>query len=96
MKNLIFLLMLTTISACAAKTPHPTMSGDQIGIVTMLPDRSIQMQLRSVECNGTIAHTAIEYHVGDKAYEMIRSEYGLVSPADSKPVIAGQLAPCPK
>jgi hypothetical protein len=86
-------LVFSLVAASAA--PRPTETGDQIGTVSMLPDRSLVMQLRSVECNGMIAENLVRVLPDQRDYQIILDQIGGLRPSETKPILAGPVQPCP-
>lgn len=84
-------LFLSGLQAMA----DPTQTGDTIGIVTMLSDRSLHMRLRSVECNGTIAEGQMTVSPDRSDYQAILDHVGELKPGETKPVPAWPTEPCP-
>ena len=97
--GLAAVLVLAGSSAIAADrvTPpaKPTQTGDQIGTVTMLADRSLVMRLRSVECDGKIAESQMTIRQEQRNYQSTIDLVGGLKPSETKPILAGPLEPCP-
>lgn len=88
--------MILSILLLAATMAEPaTKTGDIIGVATMLPDRSIEMQLRSVQCDGTIAESVTAVRPEDRGYSDIVIHVGGLSPSEKKPVRAWPIEACP-
>ena len=85
----LILLLAATIVEPATKT------GDIIGIATMLPNRAIEMQLRSVQCDGTIAESVTTVRPEDRDYSDIVAHIGGLSPSEKKPIPAWPTEACP-
>jgi hypothetical protein len=87
-------IVLATIAIAAPGEP-PTKAGDIIGSVTMRPDRSLHMMLRSVECNGTIVEGAFDITSDQKDYQSTIDRVGGLQPNETKPVAAWPTPNCP-
>ena len=92
-------LCLSVSSALPAEAPaqqeKPTQTGDPIGTVTMLEDRSLVVQLRSVECDGKIAEAMFKILPGQWNYQPTLDRVGGLKPKETKPWLAGTTPPCP-
>jgi hypothetical protein len=82
-------------SAAAPSSKKPTQTGDPIGTATMLPDGSLQLHLRSVQCDGTIAEGELTIPSSAKNYQDIIGHVGGLKRLESKTVLAWPVAPCP-
>jgi hypothetical protein len=91
--TLIGALGLMVSTAIAAE--KPTQTGDPIGTVAMLPDGSLQMHLRSVQCNGMIAEGEPKILPKAENYQSIIDHVGGLKPMETKTVLAWPEAPCP-
>jgi hypothetical protein len=87
-------VVLATVAIAGAGAP-PTKTGDIIGSVTMRPDRSLHMMLRSVECNGMVAEGAFDIKAGQKDYQSTIDHVGGLQPNETKPVPAWPGPDCP-
>ena len=87
--NLPILLLAVAVAEPATKT------GDIIGVATMLPDRSIQMQLRSVQCDGMIAESVMTVRPEEPSYADIVTHVGGLNPSEKKPIPAWPTEACP-
>jgi hypothetical protein len=89
-------LSFLLVGCAHAQAERPTQTGDVIGSATMLPDGSIEMTLRSVECSGMIVHGAFAVRPSDPGYEATLKRFAPMKPGDTKPVTAGETAACPR
>ncbi len=87
-------LMFVLAAMLAVSAERPTRNGDPIGIATMHADGTIVMQLRSVECNGTIAEGLTRSHPAEATYGMTIAWIGGIHRGQTKTVIARDLEPC--
>jgi hypothetical protein len=82
-------------AAAVAQSAEPTKTGDIIGSVTMLPDRSLHMRLYSVQCDGTIAEGSLDMKPTQPNYQATIDHVGGLEPDETKPVPAWPTPPCP-
>ena len=83
-------------AACAVAAEKPTETGDPIGSVTMLPDRSLEMYLRSVQCDGMIAKSGrIVIPPSAANYASIIEHVGGIKPSETKTALGWPAPPCP-
>lgn len=68
-----------------AKTTVMTPSAEPIGTATMLPDRSIVLNLRA-EADGAVGHAQFTYQVGEARYARIFEHVGGLKPGEEKSV----------
>ena len=88
---------LFALTACAQGGGlKSTKNGDTVGIATMDTDRTLHLDLRSVECDGSEAAALVDYKVDDPHYAEVLSHIGGVEPGQRKPVPAWPEEPCPK
>lgn len=73
---------------------NATQTGDLIGTVTMLPDRSLHMRLHSVECDGSIVEGEMTVSPARSDYQSILDHVGDLKPTETKPVQAWPTKPC--
>jgi hypothetical protein len=96
--KLSFFLALILIASPAfgqSRTPvRPTKTGDDIGYVTMGRDRSLQMWLNSIDCNGKIAEGDLHVLPIDSNYHDILDHVGGLVPGQTKRVTAWPTPPC--
>jgi len=91
------LWLLLVLAGCAnLAAPRPTQNGDVVGTATMQADGTIHMQLRSVECDGTIAEGANDLPPKTPGNKATLERIGALKPGESKPLLASGLEPCPK
>jgi hypothetical protein len=72
----------------------PTGNGDIIGTARMDADRTITLDLRSVQCNGSEAMGRVTYTPGDPNYVSVLAHIGGMKPGETKPVHAWPSEPC--
>ena len=89
------LAIVLAAAALAASSEPPTQTGDIIGSVTMQPDRSLHMRLRSVECDGTIAEGTFDIKPAEANYQSTIDHVKGLQPNETKPVPAWATTPCP-
>lgn len=89
-------LLPLLLIGCAHPNERPTETGDVIGSATMLADGTIQMMLRSVECDGTIAHGTSTIRSSDAGYGPTIARFPGIKPGDTQPITAGKTTPCAK
>jgi hypothetical protein len=97
MKLSIFLTLILVASPAVGQSrtpPHPTKTGDDIGSITMQPDRSLQMWLTSVDCKGNIAEGGLRVLPVDSNYHDILDHVGGMVPGETKRVTAWPTPPC--
>jgi hypothetical protein len=87
-------IVLATAAVVGSGEP-PTKTGDIIGSVTMRPDRSLHLMLRSVQCDGRIAEGAFDIQPAQKDYQSTLDHVGGLQPNEIKPVRAWPTPPCP-
>jgi hypothetical protein len=91
------LLALGLIAAAPLESAErPTQTGDPIGTVTMQPDGSLVMQLRSVQCDGVTAETRMTVAATEPLYKTVLMHVGGLKPSETKVVLAWPTEPCPK
>jgi hypothetical protein len=73
----------------------PTRTGDEIGTVSMRPDLSLSIRLRSVQCDGTLAEGILDIKPGEPNYQVVIDHVGGLQPNETKPVPAWPTRPCP-
>ncbi len=78
----------------AVADEQPTRTGDIIGSVTMRPDRSLSMRLRSVQCDGMLAEQILDIKPAEKNYQVVIDHVGELQPNETKPVPAWPTSPC--
>jgi len=61
--------ILVSIPVLLPANAQPTQTGDIIGIMKMLPDKSIEMNLHSVTCEGIHAEALITVKPTDQHYQ---------------------------
>jgi hypothetical protein len=88
-------IFLSGPQLAAAEGPRPTQTGDQIGIATMLADRSLHMRLRSVDCKGTISEGEWTISPDRPDYRSTLDHVGDLKPTETRPVKAWPTEPCP-
>jgi hypothetical protein len=81
--------------AAAAGTREPTKTGDTIGTITMRPDRSLHLRLRSVQCDGTLAEGEFDIKRTQANYQSTIDHVGGLKPNETKFVPAWPTPPCP-
>ena len=87
-------MLLALLALSAGSADGPAKTGDQIGVATMLANRSVRYQLRSVECDGTIVHGDFVVRPDEARYEGMISALGSIKPGQTKPVLASPAEPC--
>lgn len=88
-------MIIFALLALGSGIDVPARTGDQIGVATMLANRSVRYQLRSVECDGTIVHGDFVVRPDEARYEHMISALGSIEPGQTKPVLASPAEPCP-
>ena len=88
------LAVVLAIVALAGSGEPPTKTGDIIGSVTMRPDRSLHMMLRSVQCNGMIAEGVFDIKPDEKDYQSTIDHVAGLQPNETKPVAAWPTPNC--
>jgi len=89
------LAIVLAAAALAGSGEPPTKTGDIIGSVTMQPDRSLYMMLRSVQCDGTIAEGTFDIKPAQANYQSTIDHVNGLQPNETKPVRAWPTPPCP-
>jgi hypothetical protein len=95
MQALVGLAVLSLAVWPVLAAERPTQTGDPIGVITMLADRSLQMKLRSVQCDGTIAEGEMTVLPDQNNYQSLIDHVGGLSPSETKVVLAWPDEPCP-
>jgi len=88
------LAIVLAIVAIAGSGEPPTKTGDIIGSVTMRPDRSLHMILRSVQCDGRVAEGTFDIQPDQKDYQSTIDHVGGLRPNETKPVPAWPTPEC--
>ena len=73
----------------------PTEEGDIVGSARMSADRTLILDLRSVQCSGSEAMGQVTYKPGDLNYASVLDHIGGLKPGEVKPVPAWPTEPCP-
>jgi len=88
-------VIVLALTALLLSVESPTRTGDIIGYAEMHEDRSIDLHLRSVECDGTIAEGLVTVKPTDPTYGNTLKHLGGLKPGETKPVPAWPTKPCP-
>ena len=89
-----YVLALSAITSPAFAQVEPTKTGDDIGTVTMEPDRSLQMWLKSTDCHGKISEGGLHVLPIDSNYHDILDHVAGLVPGETKRVTAWPTQPC--
>jgi hypothetical protein len=88
-------LVALSLSGSQVTAAEPTQTGDDIGVVTMMSDRSLHLRMRSVECNGTVAEGQWTVMPDKPGYQVMLDHVGGLNPTETKSVKAWPTVPCP-
>lgn len=89
-------MMITAGLLLADVREKPTENGDPIGIATIDRRGTLRLQLRSVQCDGTITEGLYDVAPTDKTYRETLAWVGPIPPGGEKPLYAKDVKPCPK
>ena len=94
MKRFVLLVLLASSAHAAGR--RPTENGDAIGVITLLPNGKLHMQLSSVDCGGVVAGVVNDLPADSVGGKKMLRKYGPLEVGKPKPMKAEGLAPCPK
>jgi hypothetical protein len=88
-------VIVAALAVMLLSPEKPTRTGDIIGYAEMHKDQSIDLHLRSVQCDGMIAEGIITVKPTDATYGDILKHLGGMNPDGTKPIPAWPTPPCP-